>query len=114
MTKDQVIELRQYHEAYGMSVYRTEGIVHHEDNDRAHLIWDDNQELVHSIDVNTYNDNGKKGAIIHSFNYESITGIYSKRNVIDLEAFLDKQIGLGIISLADKELIMDDYDPKRK
>ena len=115
MTKEQIIELRKIHEGYGMSVFRTEGVVHHENSDRAHLIWDDNKEICHSINTNTNSASQRKQpATIDSFCYEAVTGIFSNRNTDELKTFLDKMKNDGLINNNDYNNILEDYNPLYK
>lgn len=112
MTKEQIIELRKLHEGYNMSVFRTEGVTHHENTDKAHLIWDDALGVCHSINTNV-NAHYMKGKTIttDSFDYEAITGIYSNRNVEELKVFLDQLKAKGLITEKEYNDIVKDYDP---
>lgn len=111
MTKEQVIELRKIHEGYDMTVFRTEGVFHKENNQKAHLLWDDSLEIGHYINVNAsmhlYKD---AKATIDSFDYAAITGIYSNRNLEDLKKFLDQIKSKGILSEQEYKDILEDYD----
>lgn len=112
MTKDQVTELRKLHEGYNMSVFRTEGVVLHENSDKAHLIWDDNNEICHSLNTNVnVHTQRKQPVTIDSFSYEAITGIFSNRNVEDLKVFLGNLKRQGLINDMEYNNIVEDYDP---
>lgn len=111
MTLEQVKELRRLHEGYNMCVFRTEGIFHRENLDKAHILWDDSLEIGHSINVNAnmhlYRD---AKVTIDSFDYAAITGIYSDRNVDDLKAFLDQMKAKSIINEEEYKNILESYN----
>lgn len=115
MNKEQVIELRKIHEGYNMSVFRTEGVVHHENLDKAHLIWDDDKEICHSINTNINSfSQMDKPATVDSFCYDAITGIFSNRSVEDLKMFLDGLKNKGLINDMTYNNIIEDYNPLYK
>lgn len=111
MRKEQVIELRKLHEGYNMSVFRTEGVFHKENNEKSHLIWDDDLEICHSINVNTEMHLYRNSKVrVDSFDYEAITGIYSDRSSEDLKIFLDKIKIKGLINDEEYKDILKDYN----
>lgn len=112
MNKEQVIELRRIHEGYNMSVFRTEGVTHHENTNKAHLIWDDTLGICHSINTNV-NAHYMRDKIIttDSFDYDAITGIYSNRNLEELKLFLEQLKTKGLVNEQGIKDILKDYDP---
>lgn len=111
MKIEQIKELRRLHEGYNMTVFRTEGIFHKENNEKAHLLWDDTLEIGHYINVNAnmhlYRD---AKVTIDSFDYEAVTGIYSNRNIEELKAFLEQMKSKSIINEDEYKNILDDYN----
>lgn len=111
MKLEQIKELRKIHEGYNMTVFRTEGVFHKENNQKAHLLWDDSLEIGHYINVNAnmhlYKDSK---ATVDSFDYEAVTGIYSNRNLEELKSFLDYMKGKGILNDAEYKEILEDYN----
>ena len=110
MQADQIKKLREYHDAYDMCVFRTEGLYHHERGKLSFLIWDDNLGVCHSINTNTeaylYPNQPVK---IDSFDYEAITGIYSPRDLQGLEDFLKVMKNKNLIQQKDYDEIMKVY-----
>lgn len=110
MTLEQVKELRRLHEGYHMAVFRTEGIFHKENNQKAHILWDDSLEIGHYINVNAnmhlYRD---AKVTVDSFDYAAITGIYSDRNLEELIAFLDQMKAKGVLGDEEYKEIVSDY-----
>lgn len=110
MTLEQVKELRKIHEGYNMCVFRTEGIFHRENLDKAHILWDDSLEIGHSINVNANMHLYRDSVVtIDSFDYAAITGIYSDRNLEDLIAFLDQMKSKGVLGEDEYKEIIKDY-----
>lgn len=111
MQVEQIKKLREYHDAYDMCVFRTEGLYHHERGDFSFLIWDDGLGVCHSINTNPDNYLYQGQPVkIDSFDYEAITGIYSPRDLKGLEDFLNVMKNKNLIQQKDFDEIMKVYN----
>lgn len=110
MQVEQIKKLREYHDAYDMCIFRTEGLYHHERGEMSFLIWNDELNTCHSINTNPeaylYPDQPIK---IDSFDYEAITGIYSSRDLKGLKDFLDVMKNNNVLNNQDYNSILEVY-----
>lgn len=109
MTLEQVVECRRIHEGYNMTIFRTEGYMHHSEGRGNYVIWDDSKELLHAVSLNNNGacENGK--ITVDSSPYESFTNIFSKRTYTELVGYLKTLQTSGLINSDKVDEILDFY-----
>ena len=109
MTLEQVKLMRTLHEG-SLSIFADNAKIINTNLDKTHIIWDDNNELVHVIRTNTnHYTQYKTPIIVESLAYETIQYISSVESVESLNVLLTQLKSQSLIDDEKISMILKDY-----
>lgn len=109
MTLEQVKMMRTLHEG-SLFIFADNAKLFNPNLDKTHLIWDDQNELLHAIRSNTnYYSQNSTPIIVESLAYETIQYISSTESVETLEVLLNQLKSQGLVDDDKISMILEDY-----
>lgn len=109
MTLEQVKLMRTLHEN-SLFIFADNAKLFNPNLDKTHIIWDDNNELMHAIRINTnHYTQSKSPIVVESVGYDCIQYICSNETVESLEVLLNQLKAQGLLNQEKISMILEDY-----
>lgn len=110
MTLEQIKIMRTLHEG-SLSIFADNAKIINLNLDKTHVIWDDNNELLHVIRTNTsYYSQSKTPVIVESLPYDVIQYISSVESIETLKVLLNQLKSEGLVEDGKISMILKDYE----
>lgn len=110
MNLEQIKKLRELHGEETLFLFTDNAKLCDARLDKTHILWDDNNEIIHTVRPNTnFYSQSKEPIIVESSAYETIQCISSIRNKEQLEVLLNTLKNDGIIDDEKISMILAEY-----
>lgn len=110
MNLEQIKHLRTLHGEDELFVFMDNAKLCNTKLDKTHIIWDDGNELIHTIRPNpNFYSQSKKPIVVESSAYDTVQYIGTYESVEDLSKILNTLKGKGLIDDKKISMILSEY-----